>query len=122
MLLISSVNHIKPLLFHSPIQRIMTPDVFLTSSILLETTSTLCLQKVQHNKLWFIPVYTGYGISFYLFPKCFEKYNLNVAYTIWSGVGILFTFLVDVCLQREAITFKKVLALFMIINGICMIK
>lgn len=113
---------IKPLILKYHIPTTMNPDLFLTSSILLETTSTLCLPNVHNNKLWFIPIYMGYGVSFYLFPKCFDKYNLNVAYTIWSGIGILFTFLVDVCLKRDTLTLKKVIAFAMIVKGICMIK
>ena len=45
-----------------------TPEVYLSSSIILETACTVCLTKVNNNKLWYIPIYTGYGLSFYLFP------------------------------------------------------
>lgn len=96
-------------------------DLYLTSSIILETACTFCLPNVKHNKLWYIPIYTGYGISFYLFPKCLDKYTLNLAYTIWSGVGIMCTFILDVLLKRDVFTIKKLLGIFIIIHGIYMI-
>ena len=97
-------------------------DLYLTSSIVLETACTFCLPNVKYNKLWFIPIYTGYGVSFYLFPKCLDKYTLNMAYTIWSGVGIVFTFLLDVLLKRDVFTLKKLLGIFIVMNGIYLIK
>ena len=33
----------------------------------------------------------GYGVSFYMFPKCLAKYTLSTAYTLWCGFGIVFT-------------------------------
>lgn len=100
----------------------VSPEVYLTSSIVLETACTLCLPKVNENKIWFAPIYAGYGISFFLFPKALEKFQLNVAYAIWSGFGIILTYLVDVAMKRDMITIKKILGMLSIINGICFIK
>ena len=77
------------------ISMIDRPDIYLASSILLETLSTCCLKNTLNNKIWFLPVYTGYGISFYTFPKCLNKYSLSVAYTIWCGGGIILTNIFD---------------------------
>jgi small multidrug resistance pump len=99
-----------------------SPELYLTSSILLETACTFCLSNVKYNKLWYIPIYAGYGVSFYLFPKCLDKYTLNMAYTIWSGVGILFTFLLDVLLKRDVFTIKKLCGMFIVIHGIYLMK
>ena len=99
-----------------------TPEAYLSSSIILETACTVCLSNVNQNKLWYIPIYTGYGISFYLFPKALDKYSLNVAYTIWSGFGIIFTFLLDIVLKKEVFKIKKLFGLFAVIYGIYMIK
>ena len=99
-----------------------TPEVYLSSSIILETACTVCLTKVNNNKLWYIPIYTGYGLSFYLFPKALDKFSLNMAYTLWSGFGIIFTFLLDIALKKEVFTIKKIFGIFTIICGIYMIK
>jgi len=100
----------------------VSPEAYLTSSIVLETACTLCLPKVNENKLWFAPIYVGYGLSFYLFPKALEKFQLNVAYAIWSSFGIIITYLADVALKKDVITLKKILGVLAIINGICFIK
>ena len=66
-------------------------DQYLFSSIVLETLSTTLLKQTNKNKLWFIPTYLGYGISFYIFPKSLTKYSLSNAYTIWCSLGIILT-------------------------------
>ena len=87
MKLVSPIEHlslVRPMLAgHSS-------ELYLASSIVLETACTMCLANVNNNKLWFIPIYAGYGVSFYLFPKCLDKFSLNMAYTLWSGFGIMF--------------------------------
>ena len=60
---ISSQNH--PIMIYNPVK----PDLILLSSIILETCSTIMIKKTLKNKIWFIPVYAGYGLSFYMFPK-----------------------------------------------------
>ena len=75
MHLLKKINISKPLVLNKML--LTTPEAYLTSSIILETACTVCLSKVNQNKLWYIPIYTGYGVSFYLFPKSLEKYSLN---------------------------------------------
>lgn len=99
-----------------------SPDFYLSLSIFLETTSTICLRNVVKNKLWYIPSYIGYGISFYLFPKSFSKYSLSKAYTIWCGSGILLTTFADSILFAQVLTLKKLLATIIMIFAINLIK
>ena len=120
MILLKKINLLKPLVLNKTL--LMTPEAYLTSSILIETASTVCLSKVNQNKLWYIPIYTGYGISFYLFPKALDKFSLNLAYTLWSGFGIIFKFLLDIILKKEILTIKKLFGMFTVIYGIYMIK
>ncbi len=70
-------------------------DLILLTSIILETCSTIMIKKTLNNRLWFIPVYVGYGLSFYMFPKSLTKFSLSSAYNIWCGVGILLTLIFD---------------------------
>ena len=99
----------------------ISPDVYLTTSILLETLCTTGLSNVNQNPLLFIPIYTGYGISFYLFPKCLNKYSLSTAYTLWSGFGILFTLIFDILLKKEIVKLKQMIGTIFVIYGIYMI-
>ena len=122
MYLSPPITKLKPLLMIKYGDKIASPDTYLASSILLETACTFCLSNVNNNKLWYIPIYTGYGMSFYLFPKCLSKYSLSTAYTLWSGFGIIFTFILDIVLKREVFKFKKLLGIFVVVYGISMIK
>jgi multidrug transporter EmrE-like cation transporter len=99
-----------------------TPEAYLLTSIILETFSTILLKKTLINKMYFLPVYSGYAISFYIFPKALEKYSLSVAYTLWCGIGIILTTAVDKVLYREVITVKKIMGILAIIFGIFVSK
>lgn len=100
----------------------LTPEILLLFSIFLETLSTSCLKKTLTNKLWFIPVYGGYGISFYIFPKVLTKFSLSSAYTVWCGLGIILTTIVDKIIYKEIITLRKIIGSAIIIFGIKLSK
>ena len=103
-----------PVMIYNPTK----PDLILFSSIILETFSTFCLKKTLYNKLWFIPVYSGYALSFYLFPKVLTKFTLSNAYTIWCGLGIIITTILDILIYKEIYTFKKIIGTLIIIYGV----
>ncbi len=119
---VNSLNTVNNLNNFIPDNFIIKPEYYLISSILLETLSTGFLKKTLINKIWFIPVYLGYGISFYIFPKALTKFSLSNAYTIWCGVGILLTTLIDTFIYKEIITIKKIFGIITIISGIKLIK
>ena len=97
-------------------------DKYLISSIILESLSTFTLKKTLNNKYWFFAVYLGYGISFYIFPKALEKYSLSYAYTIWCGLGLIITTILDLIFYKTKITSKKIIGTLTIISGIKLIK
>lgn len=93
-------------------------DKFLMGSIILETCSTALLKNTAKNKIWFLPVYSGYAISLYIFPRCLDKYALSTAYSIWCIGGIVLTTTLDRIFFKEYITLKKLLSLIVMISGI----
>ncbi len=101
---------------------IIKPETYLLTSILLETSATCGLKYTLKNKLWYIPVYMGYGVSFYIFPKSLVKYSLSTAYTIWCGVGLILTTIIDILIYKEILTLRKFLGLFVVIIGIKITK
>ena len=101
---------------------ISQPDLYLASSILLETFSTICLKNVNKGKIWYLPSYLGYGISFYIFPKAFSKYSLTKAYAIWCGSGIILTTFADIILYNQLLNFRKIIGIISVIFGIFVIK
>ena len=100
------------------INMLQSADKFLMSSILLETCSTALLKNTEKNKIWFIPVYTGYAVSLYIFPKSLEKYALSSAYSIWCIGGIILTTTIDRIFFKEYLTLKKVISILVMISGI----
>ena len=105
----------------SPVLTI-SPEIYLSSSIILETFSTVCLKNTLQNKLWYIPSYCGYAISFYIFPKSLTKYSLNTAYSLWCGFGIIFTSIIDKIFYKELLTLRKIAGMLIIIFGIVIVK
>lgn len=101
---------------------IIPPDIYLSTSIILETISTVCLRNTLENKIWYIPSYCGYALSFYIFPKAFTKYSLSTAYALWCGVGIIFTGIIDKIIYKELLTLKKLVGMLIIIFGIIIVK
>lgn len=101
---------------------ISQPDLYLVSSILVETFSTICLKNVEKGIIWYLPSYIGYGISFYIFPRAFTKYSLTKAYTIWCGCGIILTTFADIILYNQLLNFRKIIGIISVIFGIFVIK
>ena len=106
----------------SIISQPLTPETYLFTSIIIETLSTCCLKLALNNKLFYIPMYLGYGTSFYIFPKCLTKFSLSSAYTIWCGLGIIMTTVIDKLFYKELITIKKLCGTLIIILGIGITK
>ena len=97
---LNNLNIAQPHMFFTPCKY----DIILMNSIILETFSTVCLKKTMEKKIWYIPVYCGYFVSFYMFPKSLKKYSLSTAYTIWCGIGILLTTILDNIIYKEILT------------------
>ncbi len=100
----------------------ISPDIYLFLSIILETSSTICLRNVNYNKLWYFPSYIGYGISFYIFPKSLTKYSLSTAYQIWCGAGIILTRIIDTLYFNNILKIKNLIGILIIIIGIMLAK
>ena len=102
------IKKLQPIMTCKHLLLVKKPELYLATSIILETACTFGLSNVNQNKLLYIPIYLGYGISFYLFPKSLERFSLNVAYTLWSGVGIIFTLLLDIMMKKDILTIAEV--------------
>ena len=105
-----------------PILMSINPDIYLYGSIALEVLSTTGLKKTLTNKIWYLPVYAGYGISLYIFPKALTKYSLSYAYTLWCAIGIILTSAVDIIVYKELLTLRKIIGILIIISGIKVVK
>ena len=116
------ISNIRPYNTKVPIKLIASSDKILISSVILETFSSALLKKTKVNKIWFIPIYSGYAISFYIFPKCLDKYSLSSAYSIWCISGIILTTAIDRIIYKELITYRNLLSILIMIIGIIIQK
>lgn len=99
-----------------------SPEIQLASSIALEVASTSLLKETLTNKLFYLPVYSGYLISFTILPYTLRKYSLSYVYPLWSGIGIIATMLVDTYIYSEVISRSKIFGTILILCGIKIIK
>lgn len=65
-----------------------------------------------------IGVVVGYMISFTLMGFALKVIPLNVAYAIWSGLGLALTTVVSLLLFGEELNLLAVLALALIVAGV----
>lgn len=73
------------------------------------------------------PVPTMVTIFFVLFSFLLLSYSmrtlpLGTAYTIWSGIGVLGSFVVGIMILGEQATFMRILAAAMICGGLLLMK
>lgn len=74
------------------------------------------------KKLPLLGVVAGYGISFYLLAYVLQHIGLGIAYSLWTGIGIMLTMIVGVFCFREKVNQKKLLGLGLIVLGVVLIR
>jgi len=73
------------------------------------------------------PLYTlatvaGLIVSFALLATAMRSLPLGTAYTIWTGIGAVGSFIVGLCFLGEPATPMRILAAVIIIAGLVMMK
>jgi quaternary ammonium compound-resistance protein SugE len=65
-------------------------------------------------------IFTVIGIlsSFYFLSLALRKLPLSIAYAIWTGIGIVGTFLFGVFYFGESISIAKIICVILIVGGI----
>lgn len=60
--------------------------------------------------------------SFYLLSISVKTLPLGTSYAIWSGIGILGTFITGIIVLGESVSFMRAIAAIMIIAGLILMK
>jgi quaternary ammonium compound-resistance protein SugE len=60
--------------------------------------------------------------SFGLLALAMRTLPLGTAYTVWSGIGAVGTFVIGIAVLGEAVTLTRVLAAIMIVGGLVLMK
>lgn len=94
--------------------------IYLISAGLFETFWAIAL-KMSHGFSRPIPsvmTLLGMIVSFYLLSKALKVFPLGMGYAIWTGIGIIGTFIISITVFHESFTVGQVICVFMILAGI----
>nr|WP_040470964.1 multidrug efflux SMR transporter [Lentilactobacillus kisonensis] len=98
--------------------------LFLTLAILGELVGTNLLKaSVGFTVLWpTIGALGAYGACFYFLAIAMKSVNLNVAYALWAGLGIVLTTVIAVIVWKEPINFASLLGIGLIVLGVVVLN
>ena len=65
-----------------------------------------------------IATFVGMAISFYLLAKSLKVLPIGVGYAIWTGIGIIGTFVTSIILFHDTFTLGQALCVLLILAGI----
>ena len=102
----------------------MKTFVILFFAILSEVIATSSLKYSEGftKPIPSVVVAVGYGLSFYLLSIALKTMPIGVAYSIWSGVGLVLTVIAGIILWRETLDWAKVTGIVFILVGIVLIN
>jgi len=102
----------------------MQTFLILFFAILSEVIGTVSL-KLSNGFTKPVPsivVVIGYGASFYLLSLALKAMPIEVAYAIWSGVGLILTVIAGMIVWRETLDWVRVVGIVLILVGIVFIN
>ncbi len=98
--------------------------IFLGLAILGELLGTNLLKASNgFSSLWeTVGSLVSYGASFYFLALSLKTINLNVAYALWAGLGIVLTAVLAVVVWKESINLSSVLGIVLILSGVVVLN
>jgi len=94
--------------------------IFLFGAIVLEVAGTTCMKLSNgfSKTLPSILLFAFYGLSFAALTLALKKFDVSVAYAIWSGVGTALIAIIGVAWFKEPVNAIKIGSLCLIIAGV----
>ena len=94
---------------------------------LFEVGFTSCLGKAKEsvgNEMfaWYAGFLVCLVVSMVLLMKATQSLPLGTAYTIWTGIGAIGSFLVGIFILGEPATAMRMLAAILIVSGLVLMK
>ena len=98
--------------------------VYLTLAIVLEIAATSLLKLSQgfSKMLLGILALVLYGLCFFCLSLSLKGLQLNLAYAIWSGIGLVGTTVLSILLFHEKVTITSLFGITLIIVGIVILN
>ena len=98
----------------------MSHWLFLIGAILFEVSGTTCM-KISDGFARLVPsvlMFVLYGLSFVSLTFAIKKFDVSVAYAVWSGVGTALIAMIGIVYFREPLTALKIVCTGLIIAGV----
>ncbi|KRN47543.1 multidrug transporter EmrE [Pediococcus damnosus] len=64
----------------------------------------------------------AYGTCFYFLAVCMKTVNLNIAYALWAGIGVVLSTLVAVLFWKEPVNLANVIGIGFILVGVVILN
>jgi len=98
--------------------------VYLGTAIIGELIGTNLLKAAAgFTRFWpSVGALAAYGICFFFLSLAMKSIDLNVAYAIWAGIGIVITTVLAVILWHEPINFASVLGIILVVVGVIVLN
>ncbi|MCV3742280.1 multidrug efflux SMR transporter [Lentilactobacillus hilgardii] len=98
--------------------------LFLLLAILGELLGTNLLKASDgFTSLWeTVGSLAAYGACFYFLALAMKSINLNIAYALWAGLGIVLTTTIAVVFWKEPINLASILGIGFILIGIVILN
>lgn len=64
----------------------------------------------------------AYGNCFYFLAVCMKTVNLNIAYALWAGIGVVLSTLVAVLFWKEPVNLANVIGIGFILVGVVILN
>lgn len=89
-------------------------------AIVFGVFGTICM-KLSHGltyKKAILSLSVFYSISFIALTFAMKTIELSIVYAVWSGIGTVLVYAISVVYFNEAISFKKIIFLTLIVFGV----
>lgn len=100
------------------------PYVLLSVAILGEVCGTTCMKLSEgfKKKLPTLGLAVSYIIAFGCLGLALQDLPLGVATGIWAGLGTALTAVIGVLIWKEAVNWRKILGVLLIIGGVAVLE
>ncbi|BAP84890.1 quaternary ammonium transporter [Paucilactobacillus hokkaidonensis JCM 18461] len=98
--------------------------LFLGLAIIGEVIGTSLL-KASAGFTQLVPTISSlvsYGLCFYFLSLTMKSVNLNVAYAIWAGLGLILTTIIAVFYWKETINIAGLIGIALILCGVVILN
>lgn len=98
----------------------MNPWFFLVSAIIFEVTGTICM-KVSYGFTRIVPsilMFIFYFLCLVSLTFAIKKFDVSVAYAVWSGLGTALIAAIGIFYFKEPLTVAKAFYTLLIIIGV----